>query len=259
MRHHALMLTLVACISCVASAAEIQPVFQSPDMVRAMDDISRAFRTAVKDADRGDMTALRESLARLNDRWSPFYKTYAEIRPMDAAWKADLTTIDGKLLEIVNETARVNSTPTLAPKIKAAADTFEALRSRSGIPDLMASLETFRDALDEMGTVAKTMKKRGASPEEVAALQAPLAAATDAWTEFVAAVFATNALGLDSTRQEGLHGFANTITAALETLNSAVANQDRQEIVSALSKSNAPLGRIMLLVGGTANALEQNE
>lgn len=240
---------LVFVLVCIPVWSEGLPSGLAGEITRALDRFGPALERAVRDAQRGDLSALQQSLETANEVWSNLYRRYRGIIPNDMRWDEDFDTINSAMRAAVNEVSP-NANPAGAKTyLDEAVATLQALRSRNRVPDVQAALKELLASVRAMQATAHSLRGKELEPADAMQLQEEWQATTDAWKQFTEAVVEVNALGLDPRRLDKVKKLVALQDRAFKQAGIALETRDRLRALAGLNEAEAPLLRLLAAIG----------
>lgn len=237
-----------AAIAAYAQGVSPQPA-RDAALARTLDNVRTALEAVRRDCAENNARSLPDSLKKANEEWTRAYTEFYEMPTSDTSWKSDFDAVNTALTTTVAKYSSGSSPSTLKSSIDSALSTLGTLRSRNGVPDLRAALDSVEASLSAMEQVIDALRGKKLTPEEIAQLQANLTEASESWSEFTNAVADVNALSLNDRQLSRFRNLVEAQDRLFERMNNALATENRRELVAALSREDRPLTGIMLLLG----------
>jgi hypothetical protein len=241
-----------------AGTAASQPITDQ-ELIRRLNRASETLSRAQRDAERGSVAALRESLNKANAAWESIHRPYYHWQVGDAEWHASLDHIFESLQEAIYKLTPGDDLAGAKEHIDAASATLAALRERNGVPDVRASVKALTASLSTLQKSVVEEPITSISASDLLKRQDTMAEVRTNWNRLIKAVVDTNSLGLDDERLGRFKRLVTIQGQLFDALNTALTNNAVQTFVSESEKLAAQLGELVAAAGQEAEDTTEAE
>ncbi|MCP4639154.1 MAG: hypothetical protein GY851_01905 [bacterium] len=256
MRRFAVVTTIILALAGVSTASE--PVYGTQagqEFADAFDAARAAFKRVEQGAEFGFATQrLQKALQEANGIWQTINTNYRNWPNMDAQWRADFDAISKAVMAAYSDYGFSRNLDSVRKNMETAVNTLEAMRERTGVPDLAKSMENMSKSLGQMTKTLKSMQGKSMTLEDLTSLQNTLNDAIGNWQTFTKTVIEMNPMGLDSDTLDSAHKAVNQQNERLDFLKGALGNEDLRSIQANITESQQALQQLRELMAGLTGA-----